>query len=237
MVKAIIFDLDNTLIDTERIKIALDSFAIGLYGFTRHEAEEIYKSARNNKGRVVFNRDTYREALQNALARKEVSYHDGDIERFFDKVNWKNFLLPGAIELIEYCQSSGIAIILISLGNIDWQLEKVRNVGLDQYFNSAKGNIILTSQEGEGKIEALKRVLSEDTKSGEGIVIVNDKPDETFKIMREFDGMIALLRQELKDDRYRPEIFVGMQDEFQGRIFVSDNLSDLTIDLDKLIQE
>lgn len=236
-IKKIIFDLDNTLIDTERIKISLDGFVMGLYGISRDQAEEIYKSARNDRGHVVFNRETYREILQNELNRKEIEYHDGDVERFFDKVNWKNFLLPGAIEILEYCQNKNMEIMLISLGNINWQLEKIRNVGLDYYFNMKLGNLILTSQEGEGKINALKRVLGENNKNGEGVVIVNDKPDETYVILREFSSIVALLRRETKDERYRPEIFTGMQDEFNGRIFVGDNLTYLTLALDQLIQK
>lgn len=236
-IKKVIFDLDNTLIDTERIKISLDGFVMGLYGISRDQAEEIYKSARNDRGHVVFNRETYREALQNELNRRKIEYHDGDIERFFDKVNWKNFLLPGAIEILEYCQTKNIEIMLISLGNINWQLEKIRNVGLDHYFNIKSENLILTSREGEGKINALRRVLGEKNKSGEGVVIVNDKPDETYAILREFNSIIALLRRETKDERYRPEIFAGIQDEFSGRIYVGDDLAYLTGAIDQLIQK
>ena len=234
-IQKVIFDLDNTLLDTEKFKIYIDSFLISDFGLSVEEAKEVYVAARDQSNKVVFSQELLKEKLKDKLFSLKREFDEGRFDQRLQSINWKAYLLPGAIDIVECCQQRGVGIALLSLGYSKWQLYKVENSGLGGYFNAVRGNLILTSQPGEGKVEALKKFLGQGCIDGDGIVVVNDKPDETFLIMQEFKKIIALLREEIKDDRYRGEIFDGIRDEFQNRIFVSDRLDVLQIELEKLL--
>ena len=207
----IIFDLDGTLIKTERLKDAFKQIAIDS-GCTSCEADEVYKSARTAKDkegteRLVFSREHFTKVLKEFLAQKNIEVDEIDFSRLESELS-EDILLPGAKELLEEAKKHGIKIILITLGEEVWQQEKLKASGLDKYFyfkdGKKEGNVIITdnNEKVKGrKMEALRSNLDKNI-TGEGVTFINDKPWETRDIAIEFPEMMCYAVPEHDDERY-----------------------------------
>lgn len=228
----LLFDLDNTLISTERIKAHLYSIAVR-HGYDKNAARNIYKEARfNGKQNTIC----YRRFLQ---VLKERLFADGkefipnvaaEVEEKLKKDS--DLLLPGAEKFLQECQGKKKRKILLSLGVAEWQDEKIKWSGLDKYFSREKGEIVFTQLEGEGKIEAIKILFGENF-DGMGVTLFNDKPDETRDVLAVFPKMKACVRQEVVDKRYKKEDFAKLLKDFEGRLTIFDEWNSLIEGIEK----
>ena len=213
-IHTVIFDLDNTLIDTEAIKEVFKDVAEE-YGIPREEAWGAYLQAREDKqGNIKLTPETYTVELQEKFPDKgvELSGVYAMIDKRFKKP--EDLLLPGAQELLEMCKKEGLNMYLLSLGIEEWQREKIERADLYKYFNndqvqdeddseSGEGEIIFTERVDEGKLDVLRdRVL--EGGDGSGVVFFNDKPSkrEADDILDAFSEIRILLRKDDRDRRY-----------------------------------
>lgn len=253
-IDTIILDLDNTLIDTECIKEYIYTATSRLLNCDEEEARKIYMMTRGAGNKVDFSLGKYRQLLLtqlNSVATGEqediVARVDSCLQGIRDKIkdNTEQLVLKGARELIGDCQKRGSRVVIVSLGDENWQREKLELLGLDSYIKqqgedeikgggqkvaAEKGIVELVctieGKYGKGKIGVI-RMLSGEQQGGEGVVLFNDKPDETDVILRELPALRAFVRWEKKDRRYKEEDFNELSMKFGDRVVCRENIEEL----------
>ena len=230
-VSSVVFDLDNTLINTEKIKEYFYEMAV-VHGYSLYIAKEIYVESRTKGGKVIMSFDQYIKVLRQWLARDGREFKDKEIEEIKGKIySGVDLLIPGAVELLDFCKNKGLKIYLLSLGVPTWQHDKFKMAGLDKYFDEGS-EVVYTDMVGEGKVEAIKRIFNQGL-DGEEIVLFNDKPDETEYILSVIN-LRAFLRKDSKDDRYTEGDYVDLQSRYSDRLTWSDDLKVLKEEFTKL---
>ena len=215
-----IFDLDNTLIDTERIKELFRQLAMD-HGCSEEDAFKIYDKARTEDGKMVLTWKSYINELEKFLNK---SLDNEKVKTIEEKLSNEDLFLSGAVELIELLKGKGLSLYLLSLGVKDWQEEKIAWAGIKKYFDDE--HIIFTQNTSEGKAEVLERVFGRDF-DGDDAFLFNDKPDETDKLLEAFPELIAFVRYAAKDVRYNEEDYFELTRKYPNRVFWSEDLSDL----------
>ena len=164
-----IFDFDDTLFNTRgeggfkeaRLNALKD------VGVSEEVYIETYLEARNlPDGRCMYSSERHAAALvQRGFGREEIlSALNKTTE------NLKIFLLPGAVEFLEELKESGEPMILLSLGDAEFQFMKVRGCDIEKYFD----RIFMTPQK---NVEVLSEILEK--VSGDNVWFFNDKVEET----------------------------------------------------------
>ncbi len=207
--KILVFDLDDTIIDTRGIKIILFGIANEL-GIRDEATLEIYKRARDNG----FTLEKFAQELSEATGqggdeikrRMEQAILERRAELFFPDA--KDFLSRGREHKTE--------MRLLTFGADSWQKEKVILFGLDEFFHS----IIPTEDEREGKLEELSAIVG--SGNGVGVMLFNDKLSEIKAALARFPGLSAGWRS-----AKATEELVGMDEEMRRRIKVFSDFSEL----------
>jgi len=216
----IVFDFDNTLFQTERLKQAL--YAISMdRGFSHDEAIRIYLEARQKGNKITFSIVNFCDALNAAIDEKHVGKEVTPSfvrNELFQHVG----LVDGARELLTTIQEQKIEPYLLSLGVPEWQHEKVALSGLNTFFDP--DHIVYTSNISEGKIAALKELFGEDF-TGKDTFLFNDKPDETRAILDAFPELHVYLRRDVADTRYTKEDFDTLLGKYNGRVMYAEDLT------------
>lgn len=225
-VKNVVYDLDDTLIDAERVKWFFRQLAVR-HGFTEKQAQEIYKQARNEEdGKIAITDERFLQFLEETLGRQGKQLNNEIVEEVFSEVEKEKekLLFPGAVELIEFCKQQKIENSLLSLGVKEWQKKKMGWVGLDKFFNDK--NTVFTVEESGGKREALQKLFGKDF-AGKGVVLFNDRPDESGELLDAFPGLKIFVRRDTGDTRHNEEVWDGFMKKYEGRAVVATDLRGL----------
>lgn len=219
-IDAVIFDFDSTLFDTEKKKHGFYEIA-ERHGYTREEAKAMYDRSRAQGNRMMISIASFLSVLRESLARDGKQFQSEEVSEIIDRMNKGNGLLHGAKALLEFCKRQDMPRCLLSLGVREWQAEKIRKSGVDSYF--APKDIVCTDLLDTGKIDIIRNRFGQDF-DGAGVILFNDKPDETADILRAFPKMFAYVRREVRDDRYREEDFAAFQAAFADRAVYAEDL-------------
>ena len=230
-----ILDLDSTLIRTEDIKKILFDF-VRSCGFKEEEVHAIYNEARND-GDI----NTFTLGMMERKIREHVDAHD-NASVCFDETAWGairsgeslsrgGLLIEGADELIRYATERGIPYRIVTLGVEEWQKDKVQMSGLADLLEQCGVEDVTdvlrsTEAEEDGKLHVVRDVFEElGLEDGEGVLFVNDKPEETERVLKQFNEMHGALRRERRDRRYGEEDYkkltehpqmIGIWDDLRG---------------------
>lgn len=219
-----IFDLDNTLFDTELVKNYFRE-VVKDYGFS---PEEIFKEVKRNDGQVTYR--GFVDVMDRKLfSRKICSLNSYNL--WIKEIEEKVKPTQGATEVLQILTKYQIENYLLTLGVKDWQIKKIEWINLSNYFKFE--NIFFTEDSACGKIEEIKKIIGES--EGEKVVFFNDKPDETENILEVFPKMRAFLRREEKDERYTEQDFINLKQRFNERVIWSNNLKNIIPDLFKIL--
>lgn len=219
-ISAVIFDFDSTLFDTEKKKHGFYEIA-ECHGYTRAEAKEMYDESRAQGNRMMISIAGFLSVLREFLVRDGKEFKSKEVSDIIDRMNKGTGLLPGAKALLEFCKRRETPRVLLSLGVREWQEEKVRKSGVDMYFRPE--DIAYTDVLDTGKIDIIRERFGASF-SGNGVVLFNDKPDETADMLRAFPKMFAYVRREERDDRYAAADFIAFQHAFRDRAVYAEDL-------------
>jgi phosphoserine phosphatase len=222
-IKRVVFDFDNTLYQTEKLKAKFYAMA-EIHGYTREDAKEIYNEARILSERIVINLSSYLVVLKQQLQADNLTFLSEEVSEIISNVSNGDGLIPYAKELLKYTKDAGYERYLLSLGVREWQEEKVEQTKIKSYFEN--GNIVYTDKIKSGKIGVLETLFGDDF-TGAGMVVFNDKPNETREMLERFPDLLAFARYEVLDDRFSEINFDVLERDFPGRVFWSEELKEL----------
>lgn len=222
-IRRVIFDFDNTLFDTERIKDFFWEVA-AVNGYDREEAHDFYAAARQENDWIRVSFDGYVQTVRQQALADGRPFDENAAARIHAAMNEASGLVPGAREILAVCAVQNLERHLLSLGVASWQEEKVRQSGIARFFPT--GGIHYIDDVREGKQEAMRNLFGRDW-NGANAVIFNDKPDETADLLRSFPELRAGVRREVRDRRYGENDFRDLEKAFRPRVVWSEQLADL----------
>lgn len=166
----IIFDLDRTLFDTEKLKKDIAN----VLNISNKQYNKDCKKYFTDKEKVY---NPY-ELLRILKSEKRISSIKDYKEKLEGLLAVNNrYLFPGAIDAIKKFKKQGDKLILISVGYKLWQKKKINSLSLKKYFN----RIIILEREKYKNLGFLKNDPSAD---GDKILIINDNAGESLDMKK-----------------------------------------------------
>jgi len=124
-----LFDVDNTLLDNDRVTADLKRYLTTEVGARAERYWEIFEQLRAELGYA-----DYLGALQRYRAERPREPKLLAVSRFMIRYPFANRLFPESLDAVEYAQRLGRAVIL-SDGDVVFQPRKVERSGLYEYFD------------------------------------------------------------------------------------------------------
>jgi FMN phosphatase YigB (HAD superfamily) len=176
-----IVDFDDTLFDTQRFKQARLA-AVADLGVSEEIFWKSYYQARNaSDGSFVYSDERHAQILS------IFGFEENKILEKLKSVSAKisNFLFNDSIDFLEFLRSTKQRLILLSLGDPNFQEYKVKGVGIEKYFD----HLFMISSDKKKIIEKIFKFEKADE-----VWFINDKPDETLEISANFKNIKPVLK-------------------------------------------
>src|SRR5574341_2148561 len=156
-----LFDVDNTLLDNDRVVADLMRYLEREVGHERqHRYWEIFEALRSELG--------YADYL-GALQRYRIEYprdpHLLTVSSYLVNYPFANRLFPGSLDVLDHCKAWG-AVVILSDGDVVVQPRKVERSGL---FEADEGNVLIYVHK-ERELDDVERRFP-----AEHYVLVDDK--------------------------------------------------------------
>lgn len=208
-----IIDFDDTLFDTHRFKSTLTE-ALQKAGVSLEDADWSYKMAYSTDGKFTHSNKRRAEYLGTR------GYDEAKVLTSLEEVTTSNSLkdhvLPGAYALLESLKGFEQPLILLSLGDPEFQEIKVRGSGVDTYFD----RLFMVS-------DSKEKIISELISHHSPVYywLINDKVDESKKITEKFPSMQIVLKQSarISEEEYQNSGFKYFKELSEIQRYVQNN--------------
>lgn len=221
----IIFDVDNTLIDTERMKQDIFFVTAMEQGLNLEQAKKVYQDVRNVDGVVEFSAEKFARVLAERVG-KDADALNVDIQKKLQDIA-SQMCIPGAKEMIEHALQKTSEVYVLTLGVHAWQEQKLVMSGLAELFPKEKRIYPAMDLKAEdAKVVALKDFFGQKIEQEESILI-NDKPDETTTLLSVYLSMRALVRRDVNDTRFKKKDFEQGHEQYGERFVFNESLFEL----------
>ncbi len=163
--RVFIFDVDNTLVNTEGLKQSIEQDFLEKFGRTQKKPIfwEIYNQVNKTSGIAEI------AEIAALLADKLNIKNRKDIENIFYHASFKKYLFRKAVAIIRKLKETG-KVIIYSSGDPDYQAVKIKKIGIEKAVG--KENVIIVKNK-KKELEKLINRLKE--KGYTEIIIVDDK--------------------------------------------------------------
>jgi FMN phosphatase YigB (HAD superfamily) len=162
MAVVFLLDVDNTLLDSDRVTADLKHHLATAFGHDRHQRYwEIFNELRDEVGYA-----DYLGALQKYRVEFPRDPHLLTISSFLINYPFANRLFPESLDVIEHLKQFG-AVVICSDGDVVFQPRKIERSGL---FAAVDGNVLVYVRK-EDEIDDVERRFP-----AEHYVVVDDKP-------------------------------------------------------------
>lgn len=132
---AFLFDVDNTLLDNDRVTSDLHKFLEKEVGLKRAETYwKIFEELRSELGYA-----DYLGALQRYRIEHPYDSHLLAVSTYLVNYHFANRLYPNSLDVLEYCKQFGKVVILTD-GDVVFQPRKIERSGI---FETVEGNILI----------------------------------------------------------------------------------------------
>jgi hypothetical protein len=130
-----LFDVDNTLLDNDRVTEDLRKFLKNEVGLDRcNHYWQIFEDLRTELGYA-----DYLGALQRYRVENPYDSHLLAVSTYLVNYPFANRLFPNSLDVLEYCRKFGSVVILTD-GDVVFQPRKIERSGL---FEAVDGNILI----------------------------------------------------------------------------------------------
>lgn len=130
-----LFDVDNTLLDNDRVTNDLRKFLEKEVGLERAETYwKIFEEMRSEVGYA-----DYLGALQRYRIEHPYDSHLLAVSTYLINYHFANRLYPNSLDVLEYCKQFGKVVILTD-GDVVFQPRKIERSGI---FEAVEGNILI----------------------------------------------------------------------------------------------
>lgn len=200
MIKAVIFDLDNTVYDYDfchnKSMSMLCSYACQSFSLTEEQFYKLFDNAKedvkNQLGEVgaSHNRILYMQVLSEFIGLPPTKYALAMYDVYWNTMLDNMTLFPYVKELMGYLKSKGIVIAVLTDLTAHIQHRKIQRLGLDNYID-----VLVTSEEaGQEKPSkvAFERVIRKLKFEPEEILMIGDSLSKDIK-GAEHMGMNAIM--------------------------------------------
>ncbi len=177
----IIIDFDDTLFDTVSLKEALLAL-FARFGVSTEKFWETYKISYTQNDLASYNLWRHIDVVCQQFPNLDKKLMLASAKEIL--LNGKKYLLDGAEDFLRGLRGLGVPLILLSLGDAEWQKEKVDSVGVAVFFNE----IIFT---GRKKIDVTQSLIKDAIGD---IIFINDKIAETQEIAALADQIKPMVR-------------------------------------------
>lgn len=160
--KVFLVDVDNTLIDTERIKEIIQEKFLEKFGKTisLEDFWEIYRRVSEEKGYVDI------KEIADRVTRRLGLPDNNQTLALFTKISFKDCLLPGALNLLALLKTKG-KVVIYSWGDELYQPLKIKESGIEEIVG--EDNVIISQH----KQDDLKNIIKV-YQGCEEIIIIDD---------------------------------------------------------------
>ena len=193
-----IIDFDDTLFDTHAFKEARLK-ALKKIGVSPALFWTTYKNARTNSNGVF----TYSDKRHAEILVSE-GFDEDEVWKSLNKVTSKikDFLIEDTEEFLQALKKLGQPMILLSLGDAEYQELKVKGCGIEKYFD----RVFFVNETKEQTLKELFNVVHD-----ENIWLINDKVDESQQLKISFPDLQIVLKisQAFPVDIYRKSGFTS----------------------------
>lgn len=171
----IILDLDNTLLDTGRLKEAI-SKSLVCFGVPERLFWQIYKKIRK---RGFYNHKIY---LNYLFKEKPINIEKcaEKLEKLNNQI--KNFLYPDTLPFLKGLKKMGARLILLTWGDTGFQKVKIKKAKIKHFFEK----IFITETT---KLPYLRQIAKN---KNEEIYFIDDDPLEVKEVLEKFKNITAL---------------------------------------------
>jgi FMN phosphatase YigB (HAD superfamily) len=174
-----IIDFDDTLFDSYSFKKEI-FYSLKNIGISEELYSTSYKKARNKKnGDFAYSFERHAKIL--ALE----GFDFEKTKQVFENIDIKNFLFSDTFEFLESLKKHNQPLILLSLGDSAFQELKVKNSGIEKYFD----RIFFI---GDSKEKVLTELFENIHKKNNWFI--NDKILETKNLAKKFNNLKTVLK-------------------------------------------
>ncbi|MSU75138.1 MAG: HAD family hydrolase [Candidatus Magasanikbacteria bacterium] len=180
-----IIDFDDTLFNTRPGFSNARVAALAPLGISEDLYLQTYREARNSaSGQVWY--DDQRHAQVLAMKGFDEDKAFAALASTMAPERLKEFLFPDAITFLEKLKSFGEPMILLSLGDAEYQFKKVRALEIEKYFD----RVFMVDEEKHTVMEELLKNVSD-----KEIWFINDKVPETVALAKQFPEIKIVMKK------------------------------------------
>ena len=175
MIKTIIFDVDGTLLDTEKIYMKAWAEAARAHGFEIPQEALLKTRAVNAKvAKATFQEYCGKDFPYDLLRIERVSI----AEQMIETASVDSLLKPHVHQVLGWLQYNGFLIAAASSTNYKTTVEHLQHAGLYDYFSVIVGGDMVTKGKPEPDIFLMAAELAHSTASE--CIVVGDSPADVF---------------------------------------------------------
>lgn len=211
-----IIDFDDTLFDTHRFKSTLTQALLSV-GVSETDADWSYKAAYNtDDGKFAHSNKRRAEFL--AMRGHDQTKVLAALEKVSEPESLQIHVLPGAIELLESLRALGQPLILLSLGDPDFQELKVRGSGVADYFD----RLFMVN---DTKEKVVAELLNHHQPTS--YWLINDKVIESQTLAKAFPEMRVVLKKSarISEEDYKVSGYPYFENLLEIQNYVRNNLA------------
>ena len=204
MIQTVIFDMDGTLIDTEKYYRIFWPKALAAFGYTMTDEQALSMRSLGRPFGPARLKEWFGESLDyHAVRNKRKELMDAYLE------NVKVELKPGAVELLEYLRSHGIQTAVATATELPRAEKYLKELGLYEYFDRIVSATMV--KEGKPSPDIYQYACQELGKEPQHCIAVEDSPNGVMSAYYAGCKVVMVPDQTQPDEELRDKLFACVE--------------------------